>query len=120
MATQVQRVLQQLLREQVSIRDLGAILEILVEAAQQSKIAFDPVDGQYLVVWRGDDQGDGQAEIYGQLIDARTSDAVGADFLIAQVGTAGDDATDAIEPAVVWSGDNAEFLVVYTGDEDAT
>jgi flagellar biosynthesis protein FlhA len=34
---EVQKVLQQLLREQVSIRDLGAILEILVEAAQQSK-----------------------------------------------------------------------------------
>ncbi len=34
---EVQRVLQQLLREQVSIRDLASILEILVEAAQQSK-----------------------------------------------------------------------------------
>jgi flagellar biosynthesis protein FlhA len=34
---EVQKVLQQLLREQVSIRDLGAILEILVEAAQHSK-----------------------------------------------------------------------------------
>lgn len=34
---EVQRVLQQLLREQVSIRDLGTILEVLVEAAQQSK-----------------------------------------------------------------------------------
>ena len=34
---EVQRVLQQLLREQVSIRDLGAILEVLVEAALQSK-----------------------------------------------------------------------------------
>ncbi|HMF54595.1 MAG TPA: flagellar biosynthesis protein FlhA [Edaphobacter sp.] len=34
---ETQRVLQQLLREQVSIRDLGAILETLVEAAQQSK-----------------------------------------------------------------------------------
>lgn len=34
---EVQRVLQQLLREQVSIRDLGAILEVLVEAASQSK-----------------------------------------------------------------------------------
>ncbi len=34
---EVQRVLQQLLRELVSIRDLGAILEVLVEAAQQSK-----------------------------------------------------------------------------------
>ncbi|XBH11215.1 flagellar biosynthesis protein FlhA [Edaphobacter paludis] len=34
---EVQRVLQQLLREQVSIRDLGSILEYLVEAAQSSK-----------------------------------------------------------------------------------
>jgi flagellar biosynthesis protein FlhA len=34
---EVQRVLQQLLRELVSIRDLGAILEVLVEAAAQSK-----------------------------------------------------------------------------------
>lgn len=34
---EVQKVLQQLLREQVSIRDLGTILEILVEAAQNSK-----------------------------------------------------------------------------------
>jgi flagellar biosynthesis protein FlhA len=34
---EVQRVLQQLLREQVSIRDLASILEVLVEAAQQSK-----------------------------------------------------------------------------------
>jgi flagellar biosynthesis protein FlhA len=34
---EVQKILQQLLREQVSIRDLGGILEILVEAAQVSK-----------------------------------------------------------------------------------
>jgi len=34
---EVQRVLQQLLREQVSIRDMGAILEALVESAPQSK-----------------------------------------------------------------------------------
>jgi len=33
----VQRVLQQLLREQVSIRDLGTILEVLVEAAPANK-----------------------------------------------------------------------------------
>jgi flagellar biosynthesis protein FlhA len=34
---EVQKVLQQLLREQVSIRDLASILEVLVEASQQSK-----------------------------------------------------------------------------------
>src|ERR1700742_4498302 len=34
---EVQRVLQQLLREQVSIRDLGTILEVLIEAAPANK-----------------------------------------------------------------------------------
>lgn len=34
---EIQRVLQQLLREQVSVRDLGSILEVLVEAAQSNK-----------------------------------------------------------------------------------
>lgn len=34
---EVQKVLQQLLREQVSIRDLGTVLEVLVEVAAQNK-----------------------------------------------------------------------------------
>jgi len=41
---EVQKVLQQLLREQVSIRDLGAILESLVEAAQHSKSTVQLVE----------------------------------------------------------------------------
>lgn len=41
---EVQKVLQQLLREQVSIRDLGAILEVLVEAAQHSKSTVQMVE----------------------------------------------------------------------------
>ncbi len=42
---EVQKVLQQLLREQVSIRDLGTILEALVENAQQSKNLVHLVEG---------------------------------------------------------------------------
>src|SRR4051794_28688047 len=62
--------------------------------AQQTKIAFDSQDGRYLVVWRGDDEGDGQAEIYGQLIDARTGAEFGADdFVIARVGPVGQAST---------------------------
>jgi flagellar biosynthesis protein FlhA len=41
---EVQKVLQQLLREQVSIRDLGAILEVLVEAALTSKATVHLVE----------------------------------------------------------------------------
>lgn len=50
---EVQKVLQQLLREQVSIRDLGTILEILVEAAQQSKTIVHLVESVRQSLGRG-------------------------------------------------------------------
>ena len=50
---EVQKVLQQLLREQVSIRDLGAILEVLVEAAQQSKNTVHLVESVRQALGRG-------------------------------------------------------------------
>jgi flagellar biosynthesis protein FlhA len=50
---EVQRVLQQLLREQVSIRDLGPILEVLVEAAQQSKSVVHLVESVRQSLGRG-------------------------------------------------------------------
>ena len=50
---EVQRVLQQLLREQVSIRDLGSILEVLVEAAQQSKNVVHLVESVRQSLGRG-------------------------------------------------------------------
>ena len=86
--------------------------------AQQPKVAYNPEGDQYLVVWRGDHEGDGQAEIYGQLVDARTSADVNPEFVVARIGAAGDAATDAIEPAVVWSATQQEFVVAFTGDPD--
>ncbi|MDE1178385.1 MAG: flagellar biosynthesis protein FlhA [Edaphobacter sp.] len=50
---EVQRVLQQLLREQVSIRDLGSILEVLVEASQQSKSVVHLVESVRQALGRG-------------------------------------------------------------------
>ncbi|WP_260704888.1 flagellar biosynthesis protein FlhA [Edaphobacter flagellatus] len=50
---EVQRVLQQLLREQVSIRDLGAILEVLVETSQQSKNVVHLVESVRQSLGRG-------------------------------------------------------------------
>ncbi len=50
---EVQKVLQQLLREQVSIRDLGAILEVLVEAAQHSKQLVHLVESVRQALGRG-------------------------------------------------------------------
>ena len=60
---EIQRVLQQLLREQVSIRDLGTILETLVETATVSKNTVVMVEacrqalGRWLIKPLLDDQG---------------------------------------------------------------
>jgi flagellar biosynthesis protein FlhA len=50
---EVQKVLQQLLREQVSIRDLGSILEVLVEAAAESKNVVHLVERVRQALGRG-------------------------------------------------------------------
>jgi flagellar biosynthesis protein FlhA len=50
---EVQRVLQQLLREQVSIRDMGAILEVLIEAAAMSKNLVTLVEAVRQALGRG-------------------------------------------------------------------
>ena len=50
---EVQRVLQQLLREQVSIRDLGAMLEVLVEAAAANKNVVHLVESVRQTLGRG-------------------------------------------------------------------
>ncbi len=50
---EVQKVLQQLLREQVSIRDLGAILEVLVEAASINKNIVHLVESVRQALGRG-------------------------------------------------------------------
>ncbi len=89
--------------------------------AQQAKVAYSATSKRFLTVWRGDDEGDGQAEIYGQLINAATGAATGPDdFVIARIGPAGQSGTDAIEPAVAWNSTADEFVVTFTGDEDNT
>ncbi len=98
------------------ISDMGPNTTAGYEALQ-SKVAYNSTTKQFLVVWRGDEQADLQAEIHGQLIDAATGAEVGTnDFLIARIGTAGDPATDAIEPAVAYNSVRNEFLVVFAGD----
>lgn len=89
--------------------------------AHHPKVAFDADTERYLVVWQGDDQGDGQSEIYGQLVDAATGALVGPDgFLIARIGAVGDTSTNAIEPAVAWNSSRGEFVVVFAGDDTST
>ncbi|MBI5167929.1 MAG: T9SS type A sorting domain-containing protein [Candidatus Eisenbacteria bacterium] len=89
---------------------------------RNSAVAYNATNGEYLVVWEGDDDtpgnADGEFEIYAQRINASTGAAVGAnDFRVSDMGTNGDTSSDATSPAVAWNATNNEYLVVWSGDD---
>ncbi|HEX6928608.1 MAG TPA: hypothetical protein VF267_05130, partial [Gammaproteobacteria bacterium] len=95
-------------------------------------VAADPVTGDYLVVWQGDDNVtvaasgdpvvDDEFEIYGRVIDA-DGDPADAQF---RVSTVGDDAETlaservrygAAAPAIVYNATASNFVVVWEADD---
>ncbi len=92
------------------------------DAAFEPDVAFDPINGWYLVVWTGDAAGgalvDDEFEIYGQLLDA-TGQQIGTnDFLLSDLGGFGDADFDAGSPAVEFQPVTREWWVVWFGDDD--
>jgi uncharacterized repeat protein (TIGR01451 family) len=105
--------------QDLRISDMGGLGVADFSQAFETSLAYNPVSGQYLVVWRGDDNKDEKDEIYGQLIDAGTGDEVGNnDFIIAEMD--GDKKFDAQDPGVVYNPGLNEFLVVWQGVHTAT
>ncbi len=102
---EVQRVLLQLLREQVSIRDLGAILEVLVEAAQQSKNIVHLVESVRQGLGRGlvHPLLDADGGLRVLMIEQNPRGRAGGD-----VRSAGGDAAGRRKPAVGWAGGVSE------------
>ncbi len=85
--------------------------------------AYNPTDGEYLVVWWAEDDTPphvfAEHEIYGQRIDASTGSEVGAnDFLISDMGPDGDTGFIAKDPGVAYSSAAGAYLVVWSGDDD--
>jgi len=87
--------------------------------ATTSSVAYNPNLDQYLVVWRGDDGGNGEEEIYGQLYNAATGAAIGSNFRISDMGPDGNDAYDATDPVVVFNSTEDEYLVIWRGDDNS-
>ena len=87
-------------------------------------LAYNATDGEYLVLWSGDDDTpplvDGEFEIFGQRLDAATGLQLGTDdFRISDAGPDGDPAFGAFEPDVVHDPAGGRYLVVWSGDDDA-
>ncbi|MCB0175224.1 MAG: hypothetical protein H6631_18785 [Anaerolineaceae bacterium] len=86
------------------------------------RVVYDYKTNEYLVVWHGDDNTsalvDGEAEVYGQRLDARGKEVGDNDFRISWMGPDGNPNIDAFYPVVAYNDEVEEFLVVWYGDDD--
>ncbi len=85
-------------------------------------IVYNSANGQYLVVWHGnDDTGslvDGEYEIYSQRVEAATGAQIGGDLRLSDMGPDGNQNYNAAYPAVAYNNANNQYLVVWHGDDD--
>ncbi|MCA9930734.1 MAG: hypothetical protein KC419_19750, partial [Anaerolineales bacterium] len=96
--------------------------------AEDTAVAYNTQDNEYLVVWAGDDNftqpdaldlADDEKEIYGQRVDAATGLEIGPnDFRISDMGPDRDANYDANRPSVAYDATRNQYLVVWDGDDD--
>jgi hypothetical protein len=103
----------------IRVSEMGDDLTGFTYTINNPDVAYNAVDDEYLVVWRGDDDsvGDGENEIWGQRIDASTGAAIGGDFRISEMGVNGDTSSFVDHPAVAWDAANNRYLVVWEGND---
>lgn len=104
----------------IRLSDMGGIGSPLY-AAGEPAVAYDSVNDEYLVVWRGDDSVSGliddEFEIFAQRLDAATgSEIVGNDLRVSAMGPAGSVNHEAMLPAIADNTGTNEALIVWAGD----
>ena len=84
--------------------------------AQSAEAAYNPDDNEYLVVWQSDGLTEvkGVTDIYGQRINASTSQPIGVNFRISNLSDGNRD-SGANHPQVVYNKTAHEYLVVWHG-----
>ena len=85
-------------------------------------VAYNSIDNEYLVVWRGDDNTaplvDNENEIFGQRLSAAGVEQGTNDFRISDTGTDGSLSFVATEPVVIHNSTDDEYLVVWQADDN--
>ena len=97
-------------------------------SAYDSDVAYNAIDNEFLVVWRGIDNTapltNNESEIFGVRINAKTGSKIGNQFRISVMGTDSEsdpairDDFAAYYPAVAWNSTDNQYLVVWSGDDD--
>ena len=110
-----------LLSTDLRISDAGGVGEAFFDAFDPA-VAYNPTDGEYLVVWSGDDDLLGgvsnEFEIFVQRVDGATGAEVGSnDVRISTMGPSGSTQYGAFLPAVAYGSATNRYLVVWSGDD---
>jgi len=101
---------------ELRLSDMG---QDVVADASDAAVAYNSINNEYLVVWRGDDVTDGDFDIFVQRIDASTGAEVGLnDVRICSMGPDGNANFGAFEPDVAYNSTYNEYLVVWRGDDN--
>jgi hypothetical protein len=86
--------------------------------AFEPAVAADPVSGEYLVLFTGDDVVSDEYEVWAQRLDGTTRAEIGGEFQVTQIGPPNDPEWDGGEPAVVVDPTPGEYLVAFDADTD--
>lgn len=85
--------------------------------AYRPRVAFNPIENEYLVCWFGRDDRDslviGEWEIYAQRLDGETGQKKGDMIRVSDAGPAGNSAFDAFLPDVTFDPTNNNYAVVW-------
>ncbi|HUP32820.1 MAG TPA: hypothetical protein VM184_07285 [Gaiellaceae bacterium] len=104
------------LGSQFRISDMGGPGERRQQAASPA-VAYNPIAGEYLVVWSGDGKTRGDYEIFAQRLDALGREIGDDDFRISRMGADRDTRFGAFVPDVAFNPRRNEYLVVWRGDD---
>ncbi len=103
------------------ISDMGTDGDGLHDA-EKPAVAANSLNGDYLVVWAGDDNTgllvDGESEIFAQRLSPFGTEVGANDIRLSDMGPDGDVAFDAFAPAVAFNSVHGEFLVAWEGEDD--
>jgi len=105
-----------LIGNEIRISDMGVDGDPALGATEPA-VVYNPRTLEYLVVWRGDDVVDNELEIYAQRLNAAGVEIGENDARISTMGAEGSPAFSALSPAVACNLLNAEYLVVWHGDD---